>query len=167
MKSLGLLAGAALLLAACATSQPEPLRISNVTAETDLAAVGSREAVSYWKSLSGDLETAIANQFVGRIDPAGPSIHVDVDELSLNSPFASGATAETAVISGRVDLVSPAETTISSYDVTAHAQDVQDFLPAGTNIVSVPPTSAEYYQAVVQGFARGVAITLEGDHGKS
>lgn len=167
MKTLGLLAGAALLLAACGNTQPEPLRISNVTVETDLAAVGSREAVGYWKGLSGDLETAIANQFVGRIDPKGPSIHVDVDEISLNSPFASGATAATAVLSGKVDLMSPAETLISSYNVTAHAQDVQDFLPTGTTLVSVPPTSAEYYQAVVRAFARGVALTLEGDQAKS
>lgn len=166
MKSLGLLAGAALLLAACAKSEPEPLHISDVSVQADLAAVGSREAVSYWKGLSGDLETAIANQFVGRIDPKGPSIRVDVDELSLNSPFARGATAETAVLSGTVDLMSPAETKMSSYTVTAHAQDVQDFLPAGTNLVSVPPTSAEYYHAVVQAFARGVAVTLEGDQAK-
>lgn len=167
MKSFGLLAGAALLVAACASSQPEPLRISDVSVQTDLSAVGSREAVGYWRNLNADLETAIAAQFAGRIDETGPSIRVDVDELSLNSPFASGATAETAVLTGRVDLVSPAETTISSYNVTARAQDVQDFLPSGANVVSVPPTSAEYYQAVVQAFARGVAITLDGDQADS
>jgi len=167
MKSLGILAGAALLLAACSDSQPEMLRISDVSVQADLAAVGSREAVGYWHNLSADLETAIATQFAARIDPTGPSIQVDVDELSLNSPFASGATAETAVLTGRVDLVSPAETTISSYNVTARAQDVQDFLPAGSNLVSVPPTSAEYYQAIVQAFARGVAITLDGDQAES
>ena len=167
MKSLGLLAGAALLLAACGNQEPQVLAISDVTVETDLSAVGSRGAVGYWKDLSADLETAIAGQFAGRIDPAGPSIRVDVDELSLNSPFTSGATAATAVLSGRVDLVSPAETTISSYNVTAQAQDVQDFLPVGTDLVSVPPTSAEYYQAIVQAFARGVALTLEGDQARS
>jgi hypothetical protein len=167
MKSLGMFAGAALVLAACAGGEPEPLMISDVTVETDLAAVGSREAVGYWRGLSGDLETAIANQFVGRIDPNGPTIRVDVDELSLNSAFASGVTAETAVLTGRVDLISPAETTVSSYNVTARAQDVQEFLPTGTNLVSVPPTSAAYYQAVVQAFARGVALTLAGDQAAS
>jgi ABC-type glycerol-3-phosphate transport system substrate-binding protein len=167
MKSLGLLAGAALVLAACSGSEPEPLRISDVSVQADLAAVGSREAVGYWKNLSGDLETAIASEFAGRIDETGPSIRVDVDELSLNSPFMSRATAQTAVLSGRVDLVSPQETTISSYNVTAHAQDVQDFLPSGTTLVSVPPTSAEYYQAIVRAFARGVMITLEGDNAAS
>ena len=167
MKSLGLLAGAALVLAACAGSEPEVLTISDVSVETDLAAVGSREAVGYWRALSGDLETAIASQFAGRIDPAGPSIQVDVDELSLNSPFMSGASAETAVLTGRVDLVSPAETLVSSYNVTARAQDIQEFLPVGTNVVSVPPTSAEYYQAIVRAFARGVALTLDGDQAES
>jgi hypothetical protein len=165
MKPLALIAGAALLLAACAGSRNEPLQISNVSVSTDLSAVGSREAVGYWKGLSGDLETAIANQFVGRIDPAGDRIEVDVDELSLNSPFTSGATAETAVLSGRVDLISPQETKVGSYNVSARAQDVADFLPSGSNLVSVPPTSAEYYQAVVQAFARGVQTTLDANHG--
>ena len=109
------------------------------------------------------VETAIANQFVGRIDPAGPEIRVDIDEISLSSPFMSGATAETARLSGRVELISPAETVESAYDVTVSAQDVVDFLPVGSNIVAVPPTSAEYYQAIVQAFARGVALTLQGD----
>jgi hypothetical protein len=163
MRSLGLLAGAALALAACAGQQQQPLTISDVSVETDLAAVGTRDAVAYWQDLSDDLETAIAGQFVGRVDPASPSIHVDVDELSLSSPFAPGATAETARLSGRVELISPADTVEAAYDVTASAQDVADFLPVGSNLVTVPPTSAEYYRAVVQAFARGTAITLEGE----
>jgi ABC-type glycerol-3-phosphate transport system substrate-binding protein len=165
MRSLGLLSGAALFLAACAGSQEQPLMISDVSVETDLAAVGSRDAVTYWQSLNNDLETAIANQFVGRIDPAGPSITVDVDEISLNSPFMSGATAETARLSGRVELLNPAGTVEAAYDVTATSQDIADFLPAGSNLVSIPPTSREYYQAIVQAFARGVALTLSADAG--
>jgi hypothetical protein len=47
--------------------------------------------------------------------------------------------------------------------VTATAQDVVDFLPAGSNLTSIPPTSAEYYRAIVQAFARGVALTLSAD----
>jgi len=161
MKPLATLAGAALLLAACAGSQqPQPMTISEVTVNADLSAIGSRQAVSYWQGLSGDLETAIANEFVGRIDPAGNTIVVDVDELSLNSPFVVGATAETARLSGRVDLLNPAGTSEGTYNITATSQDVATFLPPGT--VSVPPTSAEYYHAIVQAFARGVSQTLAG-----
>ena len=145
MRTLGLLAGAALALAACAGAQEEPLTISEVQVQTDLAAVGSREAVAYWQGLSADLETAIANQFVGRIDPAGNVITVDIDEISLTSPFASGATAETARLSGRVEMLNPAGTSEGAWDVTATAQDVVDFLPAGTDVVTVRPTTPAYY----------------------
>ena len=161
MGRLGLLAGAALMLAACAGGEEEPLTISEVRVETDLAAVGSREAVAYWQRLSSDLETAIAAQFVGRIDPAGNVITVDVDELSLNSPFASDATAETARIAGRVEMLNPAGTSEGAWDVSASATDVATYLPPGSNIVSVPPTSSEYYGAVVRAFAHGVATTVQ------
>ena len=162
MRPLATLAGAALLLAACAGSQqPEPMTISEVTVNADLSAIGSRQAVSYWQGLSGDLETAIAAEYVGRTDPKGKHIDVDVDELSLNSPFAAGATAETAKLSGRVTLTNPDSTTAAAYDVTASAQDVATYLPSGSNLVSIPPTSAEYYRAVVQAFAEGTATALD------
>ena len=44
--------------------------------------------------------------------------------------------------------------------MTATSADVVTYLPPGTNIVTVQPTSAEYYQAIVQAFARGTAQTL-------
>ena len=85
--------------------------------DTDLSAVGSREAVDYWKGLNSDLETAIADQFVGRTDPLGTRINVDIDEISLNSAFAPGANAETARLSGRVVLENPDGTQVAAYDV--------------------------------------------------
>jgi hypothetical protein len=163
MKVLGLLAGAAALaLAACSSAPPEPLRIADVTVSTDLPAVGSREAVAYWKNLNSDLETAIAGQFVGELDPAGKHIQVDVDELSLTSPFAAGASAETARLSGLVTLNNPDGTQAAAYNVTASAQDVQNLLPEGSK--SVAPTSGAYYQAIVEAFARGTANTLRQSH---
>ena len=58
MKPLALLAGAALVLTACGgLGQEEPLTISEITVETDLSAVGSREAVAYRQTLSDDLES--------------------------------------------------------------------------------------------------------------
>jgi hypothetical protein len=155
-----MLAGAGLLLAACAGQQQGPLLISGVNAQTDLAAVGTREAVDHWRNLDADLETAIAQQFVGRIDPLGKQINVDVDEISLNS---FGTSTETARLSGRVELRNPDGTLESAYNVTASSQDVQQYLPEGTNVVSVSPTSAEYYQAIVQAFARGASQVLSGE----
>jgi hypothetical protein len=162
MRPLGLLAGVA-LLAACAGQQPEPLLISEINVQTELPAVGSREAVAYWRNLDADLETAIAEQFVGRIDPLGKRINVDVDEISLNTAFAQGATAETARLSGRVTLENPDGTAAAAYDVTASSQDVASYLPPGSNVVTISPTSTEYYQAIVRAFARGTAQVLGGE----
>jgi hypothetical protein len=162
MRTLGLLAGAALLLAACGGGRQEagPLMISEVAVQADLPAVGSRQAMNYWKNLSDDLETAIAGQFVGRIDPSGKKIEVDVDELSLASPFAPGATAETARLAGTVTLINPDGTNAAVYNVSATSADVVTYLPAGTSLVTVQPTSQEYYNAIVQAFARGTEQAL-------
>ena len=57
-------------------------------------------------------------------------------------------------------LINPDGTDAAAYDVTATSQDVVSYLPPGTSLVSVRPTSTEYYNAIVQAFARGTAETL-------
>lgn len=162
MRLLGTLAAAALVLAACTSKPPEPLTISEISVTADLPAIGSRQATTYWTNLDRDLEAAIADQFVGAIDPLGKRIVVDVDELSLATPFAAGATAETARLSGRVELLNLDGTSVAAYDVTATSQDVATYLPPGSTLVSIPPNSTEYYQAIVRAFAEGTASTLRG-----
>lgn len=156
MRPLGMLAAAALVLGACA-AQEEPLTVAEVNVSTDLSAVNSREAVAFWTNLDADLETAIASEFVGRIGSPGLTINVDVDELTLTNAFASGLAADDARLSGRVEARNPDGTMHSAYTVTATAQDAVTFLPAGTDVVTVPPSSAAFYSAVVQAFARGAA----------
>ena len=58
-------------------------------------------------------------------------------------------------------MLNPAGTSEGAWDVTATSQDIVDFLPVGTDVVTVRPTSAEYYQAIVQAFARGAALTVQ------
>jgi hypothetical protein len=156
MRPLALLAAAGLVLAACAR-QEEPLTIAEVNVDTDLASIGSPEAVAYWQDLSADLETALASQFVGRIGETGRTVNVDVDELSLSNALTANLADEDARLAGRVEVINADGTTDSAYRVTATTNDVMTFLPPGTDIVSVPPTSAAFYGAVVQAFARGTA----------
>ena len=94
MRSVGFLAGVALVLAACA-GERSALTISEITVEADLPSIGSPQAVAYWQDLGADLETALAAEFAGQIDPPGDRILVDVDELTLTSGFAAGATPRT------------------------------------------------------------------------
>ena len=107
-----------------------------------------------------DLQAAIASEFVGRIEPGGRIVNVDVDELSLQTAMSSGFTAEDARLSGRVEVVTSEGTT--AYDVSATTQDAITYLPPGTNITTIPPSSADFYQAVVRAFARGTAEVVLG-----
>jgi hypothetical protein len=161
MKIQALTVSSALILAACASGDSEPLQISSITVETDLSSVQSREAVNYWQSLSDDLETAIAAEFAGDIDPNGHPVTVDIDELSLSEFYAAGASVDNARLSGMVTLgdVVPDARPDPSYTITATAQDAVPYMPQdGTTSISA--TTPEYYDAIVKAFARGTAETL-------
>jgi hypothetical protein len=160
MRPHALLAGAALFLGACAAQTPDPITISEVNVAADIAAIGNRNAVGYWQGLESDLQAAIASEFVGRIEPGGRIVNVDVDELSLQTAMTAGLTDEDARLSGQVEVISSDGTT--TYDVTASTRDAITYLPPGANITTVPPTSAEFYRAVVQAFARGTAEVVLG-----
>ncbi len=160
MRPHALLAGAALFLGACAAQAPDPITVSEVNVTADLSAVGSRSAVGYWQRLDTDLEAAIVGEFVGRIDPAGRIVNVDIDELSVADFMARGLAAEDARLAGQVEVVGPDGT--SRYNVTALSRDVVTYLPPGINVTTVPATSAEFYQAVVRAFARGTADVVLG-----
>jgi hypothetical protein len=162
MTRLGLLASAALVLGACAARPPEPLTIAEINVGADLAAVGSRDAVAYWQGLDEDLETAIASEFVGRIDPAGKTVNVDVDELTLANALNAGLGPDDARLAGRVEVLNANGTQAALYDVTASTREAEIYLPPGSNITTIPPSSAEFYRAVVQAFARGTAELVAG-----
>jgi hypothetical protein len=157
MKPLALLAGAALVLGACAAQPPDPMRIAEINVNADLTAVSSRNAAAYWRGLDTDLETAIATEFVGRLDAPGRTINVDVDELSLANALTTGLGPDDARLAGRVEVLNPDGTQAGVFDVTASTREAAIFLPPGTNVTTIPPSSTEFYLAVVQAFARGTA----------
>ena len=154
-----LCAAAALALAACGRGEPpQPTRtVSDITVNTDLQAIGTAGAVQYWQTLDADLETALAEQFVGQIDPEGLAVVVDVDEISLANVY-SALGSEQARLQGDVALLNPAnEEVVNQYEVTASAaQGAVLPNPAGA-VITVTADDEEYYDAVVRAFARGVA----------
>lgn len=162
MKLHGLLAGTALLLAACA-SEPEPtvVTVSDVTVNADLTAVGSQEAAAFWSNLDTDLETAIASEFVGQTAPDGWLLVVDIDEIALASVFDPQLGADDARLTGQVALVNPAsQRTQQTYIVSATANQAATFLSGDADVITISPSSSAFYGAVVQAFARGVRDTV-------
>ncbi len=163
MKAAAVFAASALLLAACA-GEPEaptsPTTVSEITVNTDLQSIGNAGSVRYWQTLDEDLEAALVTEFLGRIDPAGAVIAVDVDEISLANAFTSRFQGEDSRLSGRVTVTDRVTgEPLGTYDVTATSREAQNLL-AGEGVTSISPDSGEFYAAVVQAFARGVVQSV-------
>jgi hypothetical protein len=154
-------AAAVLALAACAGGDdgPPPLVVSDVAVSTDLAAVTSRQSAQFFGNLDSDLESAIAAQFVGQTGADGVGIVVDVDELSLAQFLSAGTDGQ---LTGDVAVIAPNGETSAVYTVTATASQAATLISAQDGVVTVAPTSTEFYSALVDSFARGVANAVRG-----
>lgn len=160
MRLHALVAGAAMFLGACAAQPPDPVTVSEVNVTADMSSIGNRNAVRYWQNLGTDLEAAMAAEFVGHVDPAGRIVNVDIDELSLSNIMTADRVSEDARLAGQVEVVGADGT--STYNVSATTRDVATFLPTDANITTIPPTSQQFYGAVVRAFARGAAEVVLG-----
>lgn len=160
MKAIVLATVSAIALAACAAKEPQPVTVSKINVSADLGAVTSREAARYWRNVDADVEAALAAEFVGRIDPSGKIVNVDIDEISLTNSLSSGLAPNDARLSGLVTIENADGTAVGSYNVSATQSQAASYLPEGAT--SVPMSSTEYYEAVVRAFARGTAEVVTG-----
>lgn len=169
MKLYGTLAAAAIALAACGGGEedvalaPAVMTVSDVEVTTDLNAVGSADAARYWGNLENDLESAIATRFVGQTSPTGARLVIDIDELSVASFFESAAGADDARLTGTVAVLDPVSgEQVGFYTVAASANQAMTLMGADVRVQTVPATSAEFYSAVLEAFARGVQQAVAG-----
>lgn len=152
---------AAIAFLAAASANAQGTAVSDIRVGADLTAVASPEAAQYWGNLEGDLKTALAAEFVGQTSPDGVIVAVDVDEISMANFFTAAAGADDARLTGDVGLIDPDNEEVERlFTVSASANQAASYLPAGTDIVTISPTSKEFYDAVVRAFARGVADTI-------
>jgi hypothetical protein len=156
------LAGAAALaLAVAASAGAQTATVSDIQVEADLTAVANPQAAEYWGTLDGDLSTALAAEFVDLISPDGLVLIVDLDEISLASFLEAQAGADDARLTGDVCLYNPrTEEVERMFAISASANEVAPFLPAGADVITISPSSAEFYDAVVKAFARGISDTV-------
>ncbi len=165
MRLRATMAGAAVALAlvgSAATADEPPYSVSSITVQANVTAIGSEAAAEFWRDLPTDLEDALARELVGSLDPEGLALLVAVDELALTEAFELGF-ADDARLAGRVQLVDPADRRVErTYEVSASAREAELMLPPDVEVETVSRTSAEFYDAVVGAFARGVAETVRG-----
>jgi len=162
MACRALLAGAAALgFAAAASAQTAIPMVSDIQVEADLTAVANPQAAAYWGTLDADLSAALAAEVVDLISPDGLVLIVDLDEISLASLLEAQAGADDARLTGDVGLYNPqTEEVERMFTISATTNEAAPYLPAGVDVVTVSPSSAEFYAAVVKAFARGVSETV-------
>lgn len=153
---------AAVALAACVAAEaPAPVTVSNVEVDVDLSAIATRQAAHHWSTLQADLAGALGEEFLGMTSPQGYLVRVDVDELSLAALSSPRLGADEARLTGRVEVVDvPRDRVVRSFAVSATSNQAALFLPPGGDIAAIPPSSHEFYAAVVRAFAHGAAETV-------
>lgn len=162
MKTAALSLSASLLLAGCfwgtTAVQRTPTAVSAINVSADLQAVGDAASVRYWQTLEQDLEAALVTEFLGRVDPSGAIVDVDVDEIALADALRAGMTGADARLSGAVDVTDPRDgAALGAYTITATAREAASVLAEDTGAETLTPDSGEFYAALVEAFARGVA----------
>lgn len=139
----------------------EEMMVKDVDVSVDLSAIKDVDAAQNWSNIEGDLETAIVEQLVNRIDDDGASIVIDVDELELANLFETNIGLENSKLSGDVEVKVPGLLNNEEYKLTVTAGEAKPYFPADMDITVLKPTSDEFYTAMVQAFAKGVAESIE------
>jgi hypothetical protein len=168
MRLVGSTAGAVLALALAgavpaerAAAQEGPVTVSAIHVEADVTAIGTDGAAAFWRDLPTDLEDALARELVGMLDAEGLALLVAVDELALTEAYESEFSDGDGRLAGRVQLVEPGSNEVrATYDVAATSRQAEAMFPADVDVVTIDRTSAQFYDAVVGAFARGVAETV-------
>jgi hypothetical protein len=161
LKKTILASSAAALIAGTAFAQELPL-IAEISSETDLAAVQNEEAAAYWANIDADLEGAVAARLIDRLGEEGLSIRIDIDEIELANAFESLIGLDLSLLSGHVRVSDPSrDLVVRDFQVTATAQQVIPLLPEGADITVRAAETPEFYDALVNAFADGVAQNID------
>lgn len=137
------------------------ITVKDVNVEADLSAIANEQAATYWTNIASDIETAVVERLVGRIDDDGANITIRIREVALANAFQTQLGLEEPVLAGRVIVSSErADGGNDVYDLTITIQAAQTMLPEGVDrAVPFAPT-AEYYRAMVNAFADNVVQRL-------
>lgn len=135
--------------------------VKDVDVQVDLSAIQDIEAAREWKNIEGDLETAIVERLVNRIDDDGATIVVDVDELEIANAFQSSLGISDSKLMGEVELKKPGILNNEKYVMTVTAEQAKMYFPADLDVTVLNIGSKEFYVAMVDAFAEGVVADLK------
>lgn len=159
IRTFALAAGVSALALGSAAVAEEPVKISAIDVETSVSDVANSNALEFYPDLAEDLRAEVAERVELSSDGADPRIKIDLRKVALNGATMLGDDRKFNQLEGVVDITSPTgDSSGFSFPVMVAAESGEEVLPEG--YVTVPPSEAEFYVALVSTFADVVAEGL-------
>lgn len=144
--------------AGVATSQT---LVHKLDVELDLGLVQNTAAAAHFATLDDDLENAIMQRIVDRIDAGGVTIDIDLSEVELSNFFDQAYNASENRLVGQVNVGSTTENRgFNSYELTILVRDLTPVAAAEQTGATLADSSEAYYDAMIDAFADGVVTRL-------
>lgn len=133
--------------------------IKEVTVNTDYSSLKESNAQSYYPELSQDLLEAILERISLTDEVEGYVIDVNIQSVSLDGDTMLPDSAEFNQMEGVMSLQSPmTNANTESYPIKIKAHSAEAAVPEG--YVGVAPSTDDFYNAMIAGFADVVAEEL-------
>ncbi len=159
IKSFALAAGVSTLALVSAAQAETELRISEITVKSSVSAEAESNGLELYPNLAEDIRAQVAERVPMSSDGADPQIQIDLRKIALNGATMLPDSKEFNQLEGVVDITSPTGNNAGfSFPVKVTAESGDGIVPVG--YVTVLPSDAEFYVALVSTFADVVAEGL-------
>ena len=150
-----------LSLSLAATAAIPAPTVSDISVSVELPAIENPEAAEVWKSLEGDLETAIAARLADQLGDDGTEVMIDINEVALASAFENAYALEDSTLAGEIDLSEPGLLNDEEYTLSVTAGQAISAANPDVDLASMTIASEEVYRAMINAFADNVAEKLK------
>ncbi len=135
--------------------------VSAVDVTIDLPAVTNKAAAARYSNISGDLKNAIMALLVDRLADDGMKVGVDISEVELSNSFTETVGSADTRLEGIVSITDVKDNSnFKSYTLTVDVNQAKTFFPATMDMATLTASSDEYYQAMIQAFAKAIVDRL-------
>ncbi|MFT6674096.1 MAG: hypothetical protein ACJAVM_000267 [Sulfitobacter sp.] len=158
MKNITFAAGVSILALASASTAAELPKVSQINVETTYEAAQDTNAQALYPELQTDIQKAVAEMVPTSDDAADPTIRIDIRKIALDGDTMLPDSAEFNQIEGVVSIQGGSDVGDVTFPVNIIASTADKTAPEG--YVLVPPSTEDFYNAMIFGFADTVKMEL-------
>ena len=152
---------AALIVATAAFANPDD-KVSAIEVSIDLDAVTNKTAARRFATIADDLKNALSTQLVDRIATEGATITVDLSELELSNSYTELVGSADTRLVGDVKITDDSQSSNAKvFTLTIDVNQAKSALATDIDLTKLSASSAEYYQALIDAFAKSVIAELD------